>query len=387
MSHVATALRAARKVLWPALLLGVAAAVAYLRLWAPVTVEVAYVERGTVIQEAFGRGTIESLREADVGFDMVGRLSSILVDEGTRVTLGQELARLETSQSEADLRAAKTGVAAARSSLARLAAEEERARTILAGAERESRRVQTLFDSGVVPGRERDDAADKLRVARADLDRVVGQRGEATRSIEVATSGAEQRQVTVLRATLLAPFDGLVTRRLREPGDTVSVGSTVLRIVDTSKVYVRASMDETVLPLLDEDQPGTIFFPGSPDPVVGKVSRISWEADRQTHEIFVDVTPDHLERRVAVGQRADARVEVATRMQTLRMPLKMVHHDESGPYAYVDEGGRVAVARLQLGLSGRDYVEVVAGLAEGSTLLTSPKPGAALATGRRWKAP
>jgi multidrug resistance efflux pump len=38
----------------------------------------------------------------------------------------------------------------------------------------------------------------------------------------------------MVRATLLAPFDGLITRRLREPGDTVSVGSTVLRIVDTA---------------------------------------------------------------------------------------------------------------------------------------------------------
>ena len=117
MAWVGKALSVARKLLWPLLLLSVAGVIAYLRLWAPVGVQVALVDRGTVVQEAFGRGTIESEREAAVGFDMVGRLSSVLVDEGARVTLGQELARLETSQSEADLRVAKTGVAAARSSL------------------------------------------------------------------------------------------------------------------------------------------------------------------------------------------------------------------------------------------------------------------------------
>ena len=75
-------------------------------------------------------------------------------------------------------------------------------------------------------------------MARAELDRVLAQRSEATRGIDVATGGAEQRRVAMVRATLLAPFDGLVTRRLREPGDTVTIGSTVLRIVDTNRVYV-----------------------------------------------------------------------------------------------------------------------------------------------------
>jgi multidrug resistance efflux pump len=112
--------------------------VAWFRVWSPVRVEVARIDRGTITQEAFGRGTIESQREAAVGFDLVGRLSEVLVDEGARVTLGQELARLETDQAQADLRSAQTGIGAARASLQRLAAEEERARALLATAEREA---------------------------------------------------------------------------------------------------------------------------------------------------------------------------------------------------------------------------------------------------------
>ena len=189
----------------------------------------------------------------------------------------------------------------------------------------------------------------------------------------------------MLRATLLAPFDGLVTRRLREPGDTVSVGSTILRIVDTSQVYVRASVDETVLPLLAEDQRATIFFPGASAPVTGKVTRISWEADRQTHELFVDVTPDRVDQRVAVGQRADARIELARRTDTLRAPLAMVQRDERGPYVYIDRNERITIGRPQLGLSGQGYVEVLGGLSEGDVLLGPVKPGGSLAAGRRWR--
>lgn len=380
------ALGIVRRALWVVVFVAVVLLVAWFRLWSPVRVEVVQVDRGTITQEAFGRGTIESQREAAVGFDLVGRLSEVLVDEGARVTLGQELARLETNQAQADLRTAQTGIGAARSSLQRLAAEEERARALLATAERESTRMHALFNAGAVPGQQRDAASDLVRVARADLDRVLAQRSEATRGIDVATGGAEQRRVAMVRATLLAPFDGLVTRRLREPGDTVTIGSTVLRVVDTNRVYVNAALDETMLPLLAADQPAAILFPGTAASVTGHVTKISWEADRQTHELLVEVTPERLERRVAIGQRADVWVEVGRREHALRVPIRMVHHDETGQFIYADRGGKTALVRPRLGLTGNQKVEVLEGLAEGEAVLAAPGPAATLPLGRRWVA-
>jgi len=380
-----SALGVVRRSLWIVLVLGAVLLVAWLRLWAPVRVQVSRVDRGLVVQEAFGRGTIESQREAAVGFDLVGRLSEVLVDEGARVTLGQELARLETNQAQADFRSAQTGIAAARAQLTRLAAEEERARAMLATAERESTRTQALVSSGVAPGQQGDETNDRLRLARADLDRVLAQRSEATRGIDVAAGGAEQRRATVVRATLLAPFDGLVTRRLREPGDTVTVGSTVLRLVDTSQVYVSAAIDETVLPLLATEQRSTIHFPGASAPGAGSVTRISWEADRQTHELIVDVTPDAVDRRVAIGQRADVRIELARAENALRIPLRMIQHDETGAFVYVDRQGSIALARPRFGLTGQETVEVLEGVSEGDTVLAAPSVGGSLTVGRRWR--
>ena len=379
------ALGLVRRSLWIVIVLVAALILAWFRLWAPVRVQVSRVDRGLVVQEAFGRGTIESQREAAVGFDLVGRLSEVLVDEGARVTLGQELARLETNQAQADFRSAQTGIAAARAQLTRLAADEGRARTVLATAERESTRTQLLITSGAVSRQQGDDANDRVRLARADLDRVLAQRSEATRGIDVAAGGAEQRRATMVRATLLAPFDGLVTRRLREPGDTVSIGSTVLRIVDTTQVYVSAAIDETVLPLLATEQRSTIFFPGASTPVAGKVTRISWEADRQTHELIVEVTPEAVDRRVAIGQRADVRIELARRESALRIPLRMIHHDETGAFVYIDRQGSIALVRPRFGLTGQETVEVLEGVSEGDTVLAAPSVGSSLMVGRRWR--
>lgn len=381
-----TGLGIVRRKLWIVGLAVVVLAVAWFRLWSPVRVQVVRIDRGTITQEAFGRGTIESQREAAVGFDLVGRLSEVLVDEGMRVTLGQEIARLETNQAQADLRSAQTGISAARAALLRLAAEEERARALLATAEREATRMQSMFNGGAVPGQQRDEANDRLRVARAELDRVLAQRSEGTRGIDVATGGAEQRRVAMVRATLLAPFDGLVTRRLHEPGDTVTIGSTVARIVDTNRVYVNAAVDETMLPLLAVDQKAAISFPGTDAPLAGQVTRISWEADRQTHELLVEVTPERLKRRVAIGQRADVRIEVGHREHALRVPIRMLHHDDAGAFVYADRGGSIAVVRPRLGLTGNDQVEILEGLVEGDAVLAASRPASTLPPGRRWVA-
>jgi HlyD family secretion protein len=384
-TSVRRAIAIVRRSLWVVLLVAIVLTVAWFRVWSPIRTQVARIDRGTVTLEAFGRGTIESVREAAVGFDLVGRLSDVLVEEGERVTLGQELARLETNQAEADLRWAQTGVAAARASLQRLAAEEKRARALLVTADREALRAQALFEAGVVAEQQRDEAADTLRVARAELDRVLAQRSEATRGVEVAAGGAEQRRVTMIRATLLAPFDGLVTRRLREPGDTVSIGTAVLRVADTTQVYVSAAVDETVLPELAVDQHSLIIFPGGGAPLPGKVSKVSWEADRQTHELIVEVAPTKLERRVAIGQRADVRIELRRQEQALRVPIRMLHHDDSGPYVYADRGGKIALIRPKFGLTGAAHVEVLEGLSEGDVVLGARKLGGSLPTGRRWK--
>lgn len=362
-------------------------AVGYLRWIAPISAHAHRVRAGQIVDEVFGRGTIESQREAQLGFDLVGRLSEVLVDEGARVSLGQALARLYPEQARADLRAATSGVAAARSSLVRLAAEEQRAVAALQAATREQRRATELGTLGAVTTQQLDLAEDALRTARADLDRVLAQRVEATRSIDVAQGGAAQRGATMLRATLLAPFPGLITRRLREPGDTVAVGTTVLRLVDTEHVYVSAWIDETMLGHIHEGQRAQITLPGRAEPTPATVERVGWESDRQSHELLVDVTPTKPLGRIAMGQRADVWIATRTKKGVVIVPTSYVRRDTAGAYCYVDRAGRVEKARVRRGIQGRDTLEIRDGLRVGDTVLAPLTPGAELPLGRRWVSP
>jgi HlyD family secretion protein len=372
------------KIAIPAILLG---GLVYQRRFSPLPVRIHHVDRGDVVREVFGRGTIESRREAQLGFDMAGRISDVLVDEGDHVKLGQVIAHLEPQQYQADLRTAASGASVAQAATVRLEAEQKRADVALAYAEHEELRSRKLASAGAISARDFDLAVQQLALARAEATRVQAAQGEGRHSVEVAKGGLAFRKAVATRTALVSPFEGLVIRRFHDPGDPVAVGATVLRVVATDRLWVRAWIDETALGQLVEGQSARVIFPADPDHAAGgRVDRIGREADRQTHEVLVDVLLDAIPDRVAIGQRADVRIELARTKQALRAPISFIHHEGAHALCFVDRGGRITQVVVKLGTVGIGSVEILTGLRDGDTLLDSLKPGASLAAGRRWKA-
>lgn len=355
------------------------------RLFTPVEVRAHVVDRGPIVREAFGRATIESRREVQLGFDLTGRISDVLVDEGDRVKLGQVVAHLSPEQLTADAAAASTGVGLAQAGIARLDADEKRALAALAFAESEVERTRKLAASGAVTARDLDLAEQQYKLATADLARVRAARIEGSKQIAVAAGAAGSKLATITRAALVSPFDGLVVRRFRDPGDTVTVGTTVLRIVATDRLWARAAVDEAMLSSLKEGQLTSMGIHGESATTSGTVDRIGREVDRQTHEVLVDVLLPEPPAKIAIGQRADVWIALEKHENAVRVPLGWVQREGATTFVWLDRGGRIARASVKLGLSGRDLVEVLEGVAAGDTVLAPSAPGGALTVGRRWR--
>ncbi len=369
---------------WSALAVAVAA-IAYGRFFRPVEVSTHTIAAGEIVVETFARGTLEARREAQLGFDLPGRLAAVLVDAGDRVTVGQELARLEADQYGAEIRTAASTLGASRASLGRLQAEERSARAALELAEREETRARSLLAAQAVTSSEADAAESRTQIARAALDRVLAQQVEAMRAVEVASRGVEQRRTTFVRATLLAPFDGVITRRSHEPGDTVGIGSTVVRIADPSDVLVNASVDETALPELREGQRARVTLIADSIEREGVVERIGAEVDRQTHEVVVEIRVE-APARASLGQRADVRIESGRKSAPAVLPLAFLRHDDRGTFAWTASGGRIRRAGITVGVEGAELVEVLDGIAPGDVVL-APRDRGDLPVGRRWREP
>jgi HlyD family secretion protein len=214
---------------------------------------------------ATGNGRIEAV-EIDIAAKTAGRIREILVREGDFVRVGQVLARMDTTQleaqlrqGEAQLRRAIISVDTAKSLTAQREAEQKSAVAVIAQREAEldatSRKLQRseqLIKTNAVPQQVLDDdraAAEgaKAAVAAAEAQRAAAEAAvssgraqvvDAEASIDAARASIESIKADINEGTLKAPRDGRVQFRVAQPGEVLAAGGRVLNMVDLGDVYM-----------------------------------------------------------------------------------------------------------------------------------------------------
>jgi HlyD family secretion protein len=248
-------------------------------------------------------GTVEAT-EADLGFQAPGRIERIAVLEGDRVVAGQELAWLDRIELQARRQAAEAQAEAARAMLAELergfrAEEIAQGRAALRAAEqrvsdarRDLERARRLFDGGAVSQQTLDRAETVYELAMADRESVqealqileTGPRRERIAAQRAALAQAEatvaQIDATLDFAVVRAPFDGLITVRHREPGETVAAGIPVLTLMNPDDRWVRIYVRADEVGRINVGHPATITGDAYPDRTYeGRVVFIANEAE------------------------------------------------------------------------------------------------------------
>lgn len=253
--------------------------------------------------DLFASGTVEAT-DADLGFQLPGRIADIRVREGDRVTSGREIARLDSREVDASVAAANAVVQAAEARLAELeqgARPQERAqaRTALGAAadrleeaRRDEERARTLFDGGAISRQAMQRAETALELATADHEQA-GQRlalveeGPRAETIAAQRSMVAQAraqlalaEATASNAVIVAPMDGLVTTRHREPGEAVGAGSPVVTLLDPDDRWVRIYVREDAIGRVRIGAAATIRSDTYPDRSYdGEVVFVSDEAE------------------------------------------------------------------------------------------------------------
>lgn len=160
-------------------------------------------------------GTVEAT-EAQLGFQAAGRIESIGVQEGDKVKQGQVLAQLDTRETEARLAQAR----------AQIAATELR----LYDAQRDLGRSRELLAGGAIGQEAYDKAQLAFKVAQSDNAQ--------------ARANAQAIEAMLANMIIRAGFDGVVTVRHREPGETVAPGLPVLTVMNPDDRWVRIYIPE-----------------------------------------------------------------------------------------------------------------------------------------------
>lgn len=214
---------------------------------------------------ASGNGRIEAV-EIDVSTKSAGRIKEILVDEGDFVKAGEVLARMDTSQLEAqrrqaqaELQRAMIGVETANSLVTQREAEKTAAAAVVAqreaeldAAERTLARTAQLAANNTVSQQvlDNDRAAEqsaKAAVAAAQAQLAASDAAinaakalvvDANAAVDAARAAIESIDTEIDDAVLKSPRDGRVQYRVAEPSEVLAAGGRVLNLVDLGDVYM-----------------------------------------------------------------------------------------------------------------------------------------------------
>ncbi|HWZ96807.1 MAG TPA: biotin/lipoyl-binding protein [Candidatus Dormibacteraeota bacterium] len=217
-------------------------------------------------------GRVEAVsEEVRVSSELSGRLKSVNVEEGDRVTRGQVLAELENSDYRARVASAEAQLAQREAELRRTVngsrteerreadAAKQAGKAILENAKSEAERRRGLAERGVISRDEADRYERAYRVAQAEYEQasqrfalVDAEAREEDRSKAEANVAEARAQLAEARAIyeksfLRAPMNGVILRKLRHTGESVSTqfDSPVITMADDSVLRVRLDVDET----------------------------------------------------------------------------------------------------------------------------------------------
>jgi HlyD family secretion protein len=307
-----------------------------------------------------------------------------LADQSDRVRAGQLLAVLDDGELRQQAEVAKADLAAMRASVERSQADIDRAQASTELARIEIERLQTLRPSGAVGQLELDQATERLDVTEAELRRARLAKIEAERQVGKAEESFCYYQERLADTRISAPFDGLIVRRDREPGDVVVPGVTILELISTEQLWVSAWVDETALGQLAPGQTARVVFRSDPAACYpGTIARLSPQADREMKEFVADVTVARLPGKWAVGQRAEVYIETARRDDVVVVPQRSLLWRDGLPWVIVNEGGRARWRKVTPGMRGGSDVEIVRGLEAGAVVVLVPPGKSPPREGRR----
>jgi HlyD family secretion protein len=274
-------------------------------------------------------GTVDS-NQVIVSPQIEGRISKLLVEEGTPVKQGDLIAILDRSELEAQERAAAANIASLRHRVAEMQATEQatagstsgnvanaraklqsmraqlaQAEATLVRTQSDSRRMIELANQGVASDQDRVQAEsnlqaqqatvqslkDQVRAAEAELNMAIANTNQAhaARSTVESTradldNAAEQRKQAQVRlgyTRIYAPVSGTVSVRAARQGEVVNPGQAIVTIVDLSDTWVRAAIPETQADHIGLGDTLRVRLPGG-TMTSGKVFFKSAEADFAT---------------------------------------------------------------------------------------------------------
>jgi RND family efflux transporter MFP subunit len=304
-----------------------------------------------------------------VAAKITGRVQELMVEEGLHVELGQVLAKIDSSDAEARLKAAEADLAVAGATIAEI-------KVNLADGERSLRRVTKLHKNGVASNDDFDKTQALVEGLQARLAMMQMQ-------VTAAQARREMALTDIENCIVRAPFSGIAVSKDAQVGEMVSPISAgggftrtgIATIVDMQSLEIEVDVNEAYLAKVNIGQKVDAMLDAYPDwHVSATVRTIIPTADRQKATIKVRIAFDVLDPKILPDM--GVKVSFLSKQEKTGGSIIVVRRsgvqDEDGNQAvYLFKNGRAQRQPVKTGEVFENDVQITDGVAAGDRIIVS----------------
>lgn len=367
------------------------------------------VERGSIRSLISTNGKVEPIRNFEAHSQVPTIVKHLLVKEGDHVRKGQLLLQLDDADLRSQAARAQAQIKAAQadeSDLSKGGTREEtltldaqliKAHSARDAAQRNLDVLRRLSQQGAASRGEVKQAEDDLQRTQADVTLLEQKKKDRYSQPEVAkvrAQGAEAQAAydaaedALRKSSVHAPFDGIVYSVPVRQGAYVQTGDLLLQVGDLSRMLVRTFVDEPEIGRLATGQKIEVTWDALPDrtwrgSVSSVPSTVKLRGARNVGE--VTCTVDNQDLRLLPNVNVGVTIITAEQSHVLTVAREAVRMDDTKPYVYLVEDGRLKRREVQVSLQNLTRVEITGGLPEDSVVALSSLDTKPLIDGARVK--
>jgi HlyD family secretion protein len=353
------------------------------------------VRRGSLVETASASGKIEPDVQVEVKSRSSGQVIEVLVKEGDTVEAGQLLVRLDPTDAQRQLAAAKVGQSRAR-------ADVQAAKASLAMAELETQNSEvtsSVAQQSAELGLGSNDAAR----AAAHSSRVAASNVQLRRAQVVASQGAlasaeldvQDAELRLKETSIYAPISGTVLAVTVEKGTLVSSaltnvsgGTAMMTLADLSNLLIVASVDEAQISRIERGQRVDIsvdtYGDRTFDGIVERVSPLGVDTSSViTFDVEIAVV-DEAAQLLRSGMSADIEIVTAEQKDVLLVPLVAIQSSGKRRFVKLSNGEE---RNIVTGSTDGTQMVVKSGLNDGEQVVAATPPPAAANQNQRMQGP
>ncbi|MDP2316824.1 MAG: efflux RND transporter periplasmic adaptor subunit [Pseudomonadota bacterium] len=299
-------------------------------------------------------GSLIAVEDADVAAEAAGAVQRIAADRGDLVNKGDALLLLDTATSGLQAKEAAASVAAAEVQVKQ--------------AEADCARARTLTDAG--------------GLSTAERDRLLSQCEQGARQLEAAKARLALANTNLARGTVRAPFAGVVAERMVSPGEYVTPGRAVVKLVAVDPLRLELSVPERAASQVKQGASVTFTVTDHPERTfTATIDRVSPALRERTRDLVVEATVQNTDGALRPNSFVVAKLALPD-APGVTVPLAALHEsgdvtrlyvatDNTAEERVVEVGARLAdAAEIRVGVKDGERVisPIPEGLADGATL-------------------